>query len=63
MPEPEYFTRREACAYLRLSLKTLERRVRAGQIPIIKVGTAVRLARADLDRFMAAHRVGAGDAA
>jgi len=60
---PEYFTRREAAAYLRFSLKTLERRVSAGAIPVLRVGGLTRFARADLDAYMDSCRVRVGGVA
>ena len=58
--ERELLDENDAADYLGLSLATL-RRYRYGigdrhGLPVIKIGRAVRYARADLNRFIAAHR-------
>ena len=50
-------TEREAARYLRFSLPTLRRWRYAKTGPAhIRVGRSIRYLRADLDRFLAAHR-------
>lgn len=51
----DVLTADEAAHYLRVSLKTLYRQVRAGQIPGQKVGRAWRFRRADLIAFLQAR--------
>lgn len=45
-----------AVAYTGLSRHTIWRAVRRGEITSVKVGTAVRFDRADLDLFMNQHK-------
>jgi len=52
-PDQEVMTRQEAAAYLRLSLRTMDRL----PIPRVKLGhRTVRFLRADLDAYLAQHR-------
>lgn len=48
---PALMTRAETAAYLRVSLPTLARLVRAGKLPALKIGSAVRFT-ADAVRAM-----------
>jgi excisionase family DNA binding protein len=43
-----FLTKREAAAYLSLSVSTLDRRVRQGYVPAIKLGRGVRFTVSDL---------------
>lgn len=47
--EAETLTVQEVANYLRVSRQTVYVMIRAGQIPHFKVGTKVRIKRADLD--------------
>ena len=53
---PELLTRKEACARLRISMPTLNRRIQSGALRIVKLGTAgnspVRIRSADLDAYI-----------
>ncbi len=57
MAEREYFTKREAAEYLRLSVPTVDRLRLSGALAYIKVGKKVLFRKRDLDRFMAARVV------
>ncbi len=43
-----FLNKREAAAYLSLSVSTLDRRVRQGYVPSIKMGRGVRFTLSDL---------------
>lgn len=46
-------TKRAAAAYYGLSVRTLDRRIAAGDLPAVRVGPrAVRIRRADLDALL-----------
>jgi excisionase family DNA binding protein len=53
MPETniQRLTRLEACSILRISLATLENRIRAGEINIVRDGKRVFILRDELDRY------------
>jgi len=59
LPPPEYLDTHSAAAYLGLTRKQLEHwRCRGGGPPFLKVSRRiVRYSRADLDTWMAEHRV------
>jgi excisionase family DNA binding protein len=46
----------EASEILRLSPKTLQRRIASGELPVIRDGRLVRVHPADLQRYIAARR-------
>jgi excisionase family DNA binding protein len=50
-------TLREVSAILGVSLKTLQRRIAAGELPVIRDGRVVRVHPQDLARFVASRRV------
>jgi excisionase family DNA binding protein len=52
--KPAVLTTREAAQYLKISLPTLHRRVREGEIPYFRIGRALRFRVEDLDAFVAA---------
>ena len=52
-----YMNANEAGAYTRYTPQYLRLLARRREIPHIRVGVSVRFTRADLDRWMAAHRV------
>jgi excisionase family DNA binding protein len=55
-PAPAYLTRRQACAYLNVSMATLERAAFHGGGPaFIKLGKTVRYAIIELDRWAKAR--------
>jgi excisionase family DNA binding protein len=43
MPEPEYLTPKEAADLLRVSLRTMARKVKSGEVPSVKFGGIVRI--------------------
>ncbi|MDX3656265.1 helix-turn-helix domain-containing protein [Streptomyces sp. ID05-26A] len=47
----------EAAAYLNLSVVSLRRAIREGNLPYVRFGRAIRVALPDLDAFAAARRV------
>jgi excisionase family DNA binding protein len=51
----EVMTRVEACAYLKISLPTLKRYIRAGMIPVVKLGRRVLLRKETLDHVLRVH--------
>lgn len=46
----------EVCELLRLSPKTLQRRIAAGELPVIRDGRRVHVLPADLQRYIAVRR-------
>lgn len=56
----EYFSYQQAMEYLGIkSQTTLRRYIRQG-LPTIQVAGSKRISKSDIDKFMAAHRVVAG---
>lgn len=55
-PPPRLLTLPEVCDALGCSPKTLQRRIRAGELPVIRDGRLVRVHPADLARYVAARR-------
>jgi excisionase family DNA binding protein len=53
----------EAARYIGVTETALRRRVERGSIPFIRDGRNIRFDAADLDRFMAAHKVRRKEAA
>ena len=51
--QPAVLTTREAAQYLRVSLPTINRRVRSGELPYIRMGRSLRFRLADLDAYLA----------
>ncbi|PEH05009.1 DNA-binding protein [Lactobacillus sp. UMNPBX5] len=53
----EYFSYKQAMNYMGFTApKTLTEYIKQG-LPTIKVGKSKRIAKSDIDKFMAAHRV------
>lgn len=46
----------DACAVLGVSIKTLRRRIKAGDLPVIRDGRIIRVHPNDLDRYIASRR-------
>jgi excisionase family DNA binding protein len=62
--QSDYLTSREAAELLRISIHTLNHWRICGRGPaFIKIGSAVRYARRDVDAWADRHRVRAGDIA
>jgi DNA binding domain, excisionase family len=51
----------EAAQKLRISIRSVNYRMKAGQIPFVKIGKSVRFLPADLERFIDQHRIGGGE--
>ncbi len=49
-------TLQDACAILAISIKTLRRRIGAGELPVIRDGRIIRVHPNDLDRYVTARR-------
>lgn len=56
LTEVRYLDYAAASKYVGLSRYTLHRLVKAGELRMVKVGSASRFDREDLDRLMAARR-------
>jgi excisionase family DNA binding protein len=54
MPD-ELLTLPEVAEDLRMSLIWVRRQIDAGELPTVRLGTAVRVRRSDLDRFILAR--------
>jgi len=52
-----YFRSREAAAYLKFAERHVRLLAEQGKLAHIRIGRSLRFRRADLDAFMAAHRV------
>ena len=50
-------TRKEACEYLRISLRKLETLITVKTIGCVRIGKSVRLEQAELDRFISGSRI------
>ena len=53
---PRLLRLQEVSDTLGISPKTLQRRIKAGQLPVIRAGRLVRVHPADLQRYIAARR-------
>jgi len=60
MTQHPVMTKREAAAALRTSVRTVERLIASGALLSVKLGTATRIRRADLDAYV--ERLGTGPA-
>jgi excisionase family DNA binding protein len=60
-PVPELLTIPEVAALLKISVPSVRRLLQRRQIPFVKVGGSVRLARADIAAYLDKRRVGAID--
>lgn len=49
---PEILTVKEAAQYLKLSVVTIRRLIKKGEIPHFKIGDAVRIDKQDLDKYL-----------
>jgi excisionase family DNA binding protein len=58
------YTRRQAAERLTISVPTLDRLIRTGELPVVRIGRSVRLAESDLHAYLTRHhtRTGATDA-
>jgi excisionase family DNA binding protein len=55
-PRLQLLTLKEAAAILRISIKTLRRRIAAGQLSAIRDGRMLRITLAELERYIAERR-------
>ena len=53
---PQLLTLQDAAGILNTSMKTLRRRIDAGQLPVIRDGRIVRVHPEDLERYNSARR-------
>ncbi len=53
---PQLLTLQESALILKTSLKTLRRRIDAGELPVIRDGRMLRVHPADLQRYISARR-------
>jgi excisionase family DNA binding protein len=58
-PADPYLNADEAAALTRYTARHLRILAQRGEIPHIRIGRTIRFRRVDLDRWMAAHLVGA----
>lgn len=54
---PGYFNYKQAMAYMNIKSKATFGKYLANGLPTIKVGNSKRIAKSDIDKFMAEHRV------
>ncbi|MBA4107077.1 MAG: DNA-binding protein [Pirellula sp.] len=54
-------TRPEAAAYLRWSIRQIDAKAAAGEIPKVKLGRSVRFRKEDLDAYIERHLPEGGD--
>ena len=50
--KPDTYTRQQVCERLQISLPTLERLIRRGELPVVKVGRRVLIRRQTLEAFL-----------
>jgi excisionase family DNA binding protein len=55
-PPPRLLTLPEACEILSCSIKTLRRRIAAGEVPVIRDGRLIRIHPDDLQRYIRQRR-------
>lgn len=55
-PVPRLMRLDEVAEVLGVSMKTIRRRIEAGELPVIRDGRLVRVHPNDLDRYVAARR-------
>jgi len=48
----------ETAERLRISLRTLDNRIKAGTIPFVRLGKLVRFIPCDIEKFIEAHKIG-----
>lgn len=53
----EYFSYQQAMKYIGVKSPVTLRKYISDGLPTIKIGNSKRIARSDIDKFMAAHRV------
>jgi excisionase family DNA binding protein len=53
--KPDAYTRQQVCERLQISLPTLERLIRRGELPVVKIGRRVLIRRRTLEAFLRQH--------
>ena len=48
----------ETAERLKISLRTLDNRIKAGTIPFVRLGKLVRFIPSDIEKFIEAHKIG-----
>ena len=48
----------ETAERLRISLRNLDNRIKAGTIPFVRLGKLVRFIPSDIEKFIEAHKIG-----
>ena len=56
--EPIFLTKREVCAMLRIGNGALATLIRSGDLPYIRLGTAYRFEKSEIERWIAQRRQG-----
>jgi excisionase family DNA binding protein len=51
----DVMSRQETCTYLGVSLSTLERMIRRGHLPIVKLDRRILIRKATLDAWLQSH--------
>jgi len=57
LPKP-LLTKKRVAEILDTSEKTVDRRIRSGELPAIRDGRIIRIRPEDLDRYISQHRFG-----
>jgi excisionase family DNA binding protein len=55
--KPDTYSRQQVCERLQISLPTLERLIRRGELPIVKIGRRVLIRRRTLEAFLRQREV------
>ena len=55
-PLKTLLTKKQVAEMLGMSAKTIDRRIRNGELPVIRDGRIIRVHPDDLERYLAAHR-------
>lgn len=55
-PPKTLLTKKQVAELLGTSAKTIDRRIRSGDLPVIRDGRIVRVHPEDLERYLAKHR-------
>jgi excisionase family DNA binding protein len=56
----ELYTIAETCRALHVSHMTIHERIKAGELPVVRIGRVVRIRHTDIEAFIEAHLDGAG---
>lgn len=50
--QEKLYTKKQACEYLQCSLSTINRRIKTGELKILKNGRIVRITESELDKLL-----------